>query len=158
VAKTPAGKVIKLHFGNKLRVQWLPFRRAFGAPAGSSTWRIACEPRRFDQFLKFSSQCRPILGMHRRREPYMIEFALIVVEAEKQGADQRFLFEIAETSNHAIRGTLLFNLPHSCALAGLIRQVATELLIRTRAPIGCVSRHGCWQNNLSWTQLHLNQW
>ena len=54
----------------------------------------------------------------------MVEFALVVVEAQKKGADQGFAFEVAEAADDAIGGAFPFDLLHASALSGLVGQVA----------------------------------
>ena len=53
----------------------------------------------------------------------MVEQAFVIVQTEQQGADKRLLFQVAKSANHAIRGSLLFDLLHTGALARLIGKV-----------------------------------
>src|SRR5579864_239387 len=104
VPKTPAGEVIELHLHHQLGRYRLPFHGALGAPPAQAPGRLPRKSRRLDHAFKFFRQCRAILIFNRRRKSHVIELSLIVVKAEEQRTDQRFLFKVTKTSDNAVGG------------------------------------------------------
>ncbi len=114
MAEASAGEMIELNFGDEFVVQGLPFHGMFCAPAAKSAGGFAGESGGLDHFFEFLGQGGAVFVVDGRTEAYVVEFAFVVVEAEKQGTDQAAFFRGSgnpPTTQSAVLWVLIFCMP-----------------------------------------------
>src|SRR6185437_6412296 len=104
VTEAAAADVIVAHLRDQLWCEGFPLTGPFRAPARWSARRIAAEARRLSQFFQPLGQLRAIGIRETRREPDVVELAILIVEAKQQRADLPAFFRVAEPADHAIGG------------------------------------------------------
>src|SRR5512146_944473 len=123
VAETSLGKVIVGDLAHHLWLQRFPLPAALRAPAagppGRASGKTAAAAQRFHDLL----QLTPLFGGEARSKAYVIQFPLLVVQAEQQRAHGAAFGGISKASHHAIGAANALDLDHGGALAGGIRGV-----------------------------------
>ena len=80
--EAPPREMIELNLGDKLGIERLPFRRAFGAPTAQSAGRFAGETGRLDQPFQLFRQGSSFVIVNRRCEADVIQLPLIIIKTK----------------------------------------------------------------------------
>ena len=124
MAEAIAGDVIVSHFGNELRLQRLPFLGAFGGPAARAARRISGEPGPTAQGFELLGERGANVVGDAGRESDMMENTIVIVETEKQRADERAVGRIAKSADDTVGGAQALDL-EPAALAHQVRLIET---------------------------------
>src|ERR1041384_7289743 len=101
MTKPSAADVVVADFYHELRLQRLPFGRALGAPAARPRGSIAGEPRCPNERCQLLGQRGTLLSRDRGGKAYMIELALIVIEAQQPRAHDLTASAITKATDDA---------------------------------------------------------
>jgi hypothetical protein len=102
VAEAMAGEMIVLYFGDELGREGLPFGAALGAPAAGSAGFGAGEAGRFDERFELFGERGLVGGGETGGKAHVTQQALLVIEAEQEGADKALFRAVAEAADHTI--------------------------------------------------------